>query len=184
MLKRKDSISARPLSHCFPHVWITLCIIVFSSTAHAEIIEGFRDLKFGMTEKEVASLEACSTSSECLYELAGKNRYITLDYSQTPGNQSLATLSTISIDMGRFTDHWYEELQIRLQSQYQLTNDILDRDIAAFEKMQISELTSGYDHGQVLLKVVRRQFGNLILKVIYQNKERAAETLKEFSATH
>ena len=40
--------------------------------------------------------------------------------------------------MGAFTDQWYEELQIRLQGQYQVTNDLLEKDIAAFEKQQIS----------------------------------------------
>lgn len=177
-------MSTRLFSHNYPSALIPLCILLFSSIAHAEVIEGFRDLKFGMTEKEVATLDACSTASECLYELAGKNRYLIPDYSQTTENQSPARLSKISIDMGGFSDPWYQELQVRLQDQYQLTNDLLERDIAAFEKMQISELTSGYEQGQVLLKVVRRKFGNLILKVIYQNKEMAAETLKELDTPH
>ncbi len=86
--------------------------------------------------------------------------------------------------MGAFSDHWYQELQIRLQDNYQLTNDLLDRDIAAFQKHDVSELTSGYERGQILLKVIRRKFGNLILKVIYQNKVLAAETFKEPNLPH
>lgn len=159
-------------------------MVLFTPIAQAEIIDGFREMKFGMTEKEIVTLEACSTSTECVYDLAGKNRYLILDYSGAPETESAATLSKISIDMGAFTDQWYEELQIRLQDQYQLTNDLLEVDIAAFAKHQISELTSGYEQGQVLLTVVRRKFGNLILKVIYQNKFMAAKSLKERNTPH
>ena len=159
-------------------------MLLAASAAHSEVIDGFRDLKFGMTKKDVVNLESCSTSSECLYELAGKNRYLHPSYSSTNGTESVARLSRISIDMGAFSDSWYEELQIRLQDQYHLTNDLEDRDIAAFQDNHISELTSGYEQGQVLLKVIRRKFGNLILKVIYQNKALAAETFKEPNRSH
>lgn len=161
-----------------------LSVLLVTSTAHSEVIDGFRDLKFGMSEKDVVGLEQCSTSTECLYELSGKNRYLQPSYSSPPGSKSVATLSRITIDMGAFSDHWYQELQIRLQDNYQLTNDLLDRDIAAFQKHDVSELTSGYERGQILLKVIRRKFGNLILKVIYQNKVLAAETFKEPNLPH
>ena len=158
--------------------WIPVCLALFTSPAQSEDLEGFRDLKFGMTENEVLALDTCSTASECLYELAGKNRYLHPSYSQANGNDAAQKLTKITIDMGRFTDAWYGELQVRLRDQYQLTHDLTGNDIAAFQNEQISELTSRYENGQVLLKVIRRKFGNLVLKVIYQNKDLAVETLK------
>ena len=150
-------------------------------------IEGFRDLKFGMTEKEVQALEACSTSKECIYELSGKNRYLHQLYrpdgvdslpDQVNGN-SPTKLARITIDMGAFTDEWYGELQIILRDKYSLTRDLTENDIKAFLSSQTSELVSEYENGKVLLKVVRRKFGNLVLAVIYQNDTMAAESRKQ-----
>ena len=154
-------------------------MIIFMGTtpAQSEPIEGFRDLKFGMTKQEVNALEACSSSSECLYELAGKNRYLHPLYkpgtsaapSPNPNGDSPVKLARITIDMGAFTDEWYGELQIILRDKYSLTRDLTEEDMNAFTSERTSELVSEYENGKVLLKVVRRKFGNLVLKVIYQN---------------
>ncbi|MGB0911582.1 MAG: hypothetical protein ACPGYT_14560 [Nitrospirales bacterium] len=165
------------LSHLFFCTLIFLySLILVTSLAHAEAIEGFRELKFGMTKKEVVALETCSTATECLYELAGKNRYLIPFYTQSPDSSSPPTVAKISIDMGAFNEPWFADLQIRLRDQYQLTHDLRSEDVEAFKNGHITQLTSGYEDGQVLLQVIRRKFGNLILKVIYQNKEMAAKT--------
>ena len=93
------------------------CIIValcFPSYAD-EPIDGFRDLKFGMTPKTVKALPGCSTSDECLYQLANKNRYVHLTYTSegtSPGSNVNTTpqLAKISIDMGRYSDEWHQQL--------------------------------------------------------------------------
>ncbi|MCA9472501.1 MAG: hypothetical protein MRJ96_16765 [Nitrospirales bacterium] len=158
---------------------LTLLLLIQPSPAFPEVIDGFRELKFGMTKEEVQSLERCSSPTECLYELAGKNRYIHLSYYPEQNSQARPTLARISIDMGHFSNEWYANLQNILQKQYQLTHDLRESDIDAFEKERVSELTSGYENGQVLLQVVRRTFGNLILKVIYQSPALAAATLQQ-----
>lgn len=165
----------------------TLIILTFIlvSPAQSEPIEGFRDLKFGMTEKEVSSLEACTSSSECLYELFGKNRYLHLRYrnsgtvsspSSKPDGQNPPRLVRITIDMGAFTDQFYGELQKMMGDSYHVTLDLTENDINAFLKEQTTELVLEYENGQVLLKVVRRKFGNLVVKVIYQTAKMAAES--------
>ena len=83
--------------------------------------------------------------------------------------------------MDAFTDHWYGELQMRLADQYQLTHDITSEDIAAFQEHHSTELVSAYENGQVLLKVIRRKFGNLVLKVVYQDPQQASQTIKQLS---
>jgi len=147
-----------------------------------EPIVGFRDLKFGMTPQEVSQLEACSSTKECMYELSNKNRYFTLWYmGDTTEDAFLATalhgqgsgLARISIDMGQYTEDWYKQLQVILGNSYRLTHDITQENIQAFLDNQLPELTSGYENGQVLLTVMRRPFGNMILKVIYQSPEMA-----------
>jgi hypothetical protein len=45
----------------------------------------------------------------------------------------------------------------------------------AFLAKKFDELKAGYEDGQIVLKVVRRQFGNMTLKVVYQNTTLAAE---------
>lgn len=158
-----------------------------ATPAPSEPIEGFRDLKFGMTEEEVKALEVCSTSSECLYELKGKNRYLHTLFKpdgsaaspENPDGNAPAKLARITIDMGAFNDDWYGELQMILSDQYSLTRDLTEDDINAFLSERRSELVSEYENGKVLLKVVRRKFGNLVLKVIYQNDEMAAELRKQ-----
>ena len=165
----------------------TLILFTFMviSPAYSETIEGFRDLKFGMTEKEVGSLEACTSSSECLYELLGKNRYLHTLYrhsgsgssgSSKPEGKMPPSLVRITIDMGAFSDSFYGELQNMLLDNYNLTLDLTENDINAFMNEQTSELILEYENGQVLLKVVRRKFGNLVLKVIYQTDKMAAES--------
>ena len=163
--------------------WLLLLLFVLPYSAFSEVIDGFRELKFGMTKHDVQALERCSSSTECLYELAGKNRYIHLFYPLESESQSRPTLARISIDMGRFTNEWYSELQTILHNQYQLTHDLRSSDLDAFENERISELTSGYENGQVLLRVVRREFGNLVLQVIYQNPALAATTIKQLESS-
>ena len=170
---------------------VLLLAFLHTAFAQGEPIEGFRDLKFGMTEKEVSALEVCSTSSECLYELYGKNRYLYPLYqnsnsagstSSTSTAQNLPRLVRITIDMGAFTDQFYGELQITLGESYKLTRDLTKEDMDAFTSERTSELVSEYEDGKVLLKVVRRKFGNLVLKVIYQTKEMAAESRNQRSS--
>ncbi|WP_447971283.1 hypothetical protein [Nitrospira sp. M1] len=164
--------------------WMLTGLMLLPIPAYSEVIQGFRDLKFGMTENDVQALEHCTTSSECLYELAGKNRYLQMFYTeQTPNHQSSPILTKVSIEMGRFTNDWYEELQGRLLDQYQAANELTDRDIEAFANKQQSELVSVYENGQVLLKVVRRKYEVLILKVVYQNTDLASEVLRQHNVS-
>ena len=180
---------------CLRRALIPIGIIltfILASPAQSQPIEGFRDLKFGMTEKEVSSLEACSTSSECLYELLGKNRYLHTLYrnsgsgssaSSTPGGENPPRLVRITIDMGSFSDSFYAELQNMLLDTYNLTYDLTENDINAFLNEQTRELILEYENGQVELKVVRRKFGNLVLKVIYQTEKMAAESKPSHTAS-
>ncbi|MDX1412227.1 MAG: hypothetical protein R3351_08725, partial [Nitrospirales bacterium] len=149
-----------------PPIMSTILIIwtiLFVAPVHSESIEGFRDLKFGMTEKEVSSLDACTSSSECLYELLGKNRYLHPLYrnstsgnslSSKPEDQNLPRLVLITIDMGAFNDQFYGELQQMLGDSYNVTLDLTENDINAFLNEQSSELILEYEDGKVLLKVV------------------------------
>jgi hypothetical protein len=147
-----------------------------------EPITGFRDLQFGMTPQEVSGLPACSSAQQCIYELSEKNRSFELWYmGDTTDDSALQTalkgqgtgLARISIDMGQYTENWYQQLQRILGNSYQLTQDISQEQIQAFLGKQTGELTSGYENGQVLLTITRRKFGNMILKVIYQSPQMA-----------
>ncbi|GJL64195.1 MAG: hypothetical protein NPIRA04_28490 [Nitrospirales bacterium] len=171
-------LATHPSRH-FITRWILIGLVFLPSFAYSEVIQGFRDLKFGMTEHEVQALEHCTTSSECLYELAGKNRYLHPVYSlQTTNTHTPQKLTKISIDMGRFTNELYEELQVRLQDQYQVTYDLQNSEIEAFQNEQSSKLTSAFENGQVLLQVSRRKYGVVLLSVIYQNADLAGKFLK------
>ena len=64
-------------------MFLVLCSLGYGG----EPIDGFRDLKFGMSKEEVAALEPCSSSSECLLELSNKNRYVALSYD-SPSSKS------------------------------------------------------------------------------------------------
>ena len=164
-------------------LWLPLAFIIFVfsfPTYAAKTVDGFRDLKFGMTQQEVKALKACSTSHECLYELSSKIRYIHLTYDKdmtAPGSESPEPprLSKISIDMGQYSDVWHQQLQMILANSYLLTHDYTDETMNAFLAKKFDELNAGYEDGQVILKVVRRQFGNMTLKVVYQNTKLAAE---------
>ena len=161
------------------------CLIVafYLPSYAAEPIDGFRDLKFGMTPETVKALPICRTSENCLYELSNKNRYIHLTYTREntpPGSDpnEPSQLTKISIDMGQYSDQWHQQLQKILGNSYRLTHDFTDEAAKAFLALQVEELKSGYEDGQVVLAVVRRPFGNLILKVIYQNKTLAADFIR------
>ena len=159
-------------------------IILSCATGYAgQSIDGFRDLKFGMTEQEVSALPSCGSSRECLYELSDKNRYMELTYlpetvpgtAEPAGTPSIPRLAKITIDMGQYTDEWHQQLQIILGDSYRLTHDLTESTMQSFLAKQQDELDAGYEDGQVLLKVVRRPFGNMVLKVVYQNTALAAD---------
>ena len=164
-----------------------LVSFIGATPGDSDPIEGFRDLKFGMTKGEVKALEACSTSTECIYELSGKNRYLhqlyrsdeVASFPENVNGNSPTRLAQITIDMGAFTDEWYGELQILLRDKYSLTRDLTEKEKNAFISARTSELVSEYENGKVLLKVVRRKFGNVVLSVIYQNDAMAAESRKQ-----
>ncbi len=158
------------------YIMVAFCFPTYA----AEPIDGFRDLKFGMTPQEVHALTNCSSSRECIYELSQKNRYVRPTYDPddtTQGAKSTGRLqlTRITIDMGQHTDGWYQQLQMILGNSYRLTHDFTDETMNAFLANQYKELQVGYENGQVLLTVVRRQFGNLILKIVYQNPMLAAK---------
>ncbi len=168
--------------------WLSATLLLLTTPAWAQEsplspIDGFRDLKFGMTQEEVAALEVCSSAQDCMYELSEKNRYITLAYlpddSISSSSQPTPQLAKITIDMGHFTEPWYQQLQRILGDSYQLTQDFSDAALQGFLEKHQPELPLGYENGQIVLKVVRRPFGNLVLKVIYQNPLLAQEFVKE-----
>ena len=163
-------------------------LLVFLSgptPSHAKPVEGFGKLKFGMKPKEVEALEGCSSSTECLYEILGKNRYFILKYGANglTGNEvssppPTANLSQIDIDMGNHTKEWFLELYDVLARQYPVSHIPGEQEDANFRDGTNNELIIGFADDTVLLKLVRRPFGNLILRVIYQDQA-AAQTLRQ-----
>lgn len=146
---------------------------------HGQPIDGVGELKFGMAPDEVAALDGCSSQTECLYEILGKNRYFRLVYRperpapETPPSQPPGTLSLIDIDMGNYTRTWFLELMDVLASQFPVIHSPTERENAMFHEGKRQELIIGLADGVVLLKIVRRPFGNLILRVIYQDADNA-----------
>ncbi len=150
----------------------------------AEPIDGFRNLKFGMTPQEVQTLKNCSTSHECMYELSNKNRYVQLTYGPKDGRTDREApqplrLSKISFDMGQYSEGWYNQLQMILGNSYRLTHDFTDERMNAFLAKQFEELQAGYEDGQIILIVNRRQFGNMVLKLVYQDTTLASEFVRQ-----
>jgi len=101
--------------------------------------------------------------------------------STSPGSDTNKTpqLAKISIDMGPYTDEWHQQLQIILGNSYRLTHDFTDETAKAFLALKFAELKAGYEDGQVVLKVVRRPFGNMVLKVVYQSPMLATDFIRE-----
>lgn len=174
---------------------LSLAYLLFSpvsAVAEPKAVEEIGALKFGMTPKEVESLAECSSATECLYEVSGKNRYITVFYQPAHGmaspesttNTDLDTqLVLINIDMGLFTRELYGELHQFLASQYPITQEISDQASRAFQERNLNELALGFADAKVLLKIVRRPFGNLVLQIIYQNEKAALDFRKKWEAT-
>ncbi|MCY3728145.1 MAG: hypothetical protein OXF97_03980 [Nitrospira sp.] len=144
----------------------------------AAAIQGFGTLKFGMTPAEVEALEDCSSQNECLYDLLGKNRYFTLAYGPSAGAPSgdggtPTTLSHIDIEMGTYTQEWFLEVFEVLASQYPINHQPTDQEQAVFRDGIAQELVFGFVDGFVLLKIVRRPFGNMIIHVVFQDAAHA-----------
>jgi hypothetical protein len=165
---------------------VLMCAVGYAETS----VDGFRELKFGMTKEEVSALPACRSYAECLYELNDKNRYLKLTYvpdtassaTNPSGPDSTPRLAKITIDMGHYTDEWHQQLQIIMGTSYRLTHDLSEATMRSFLSEQQDELNTGYEDGQVLLKVVRRPFGNMTLKVVYQNADLAKEFIQHKQA--
>lgn len=167
------------------------CLLFSPTSAEPETGKVIGSLKFGMTPKEVEALPECSSGTECLYEVADKNRYFTLFYQPNHGTTSPqsttepgpdAQLALIDIDMGLYTKEWYGELQHILANQYPVTHPITEQASGAFQEGNLNELALGLADAAVLLKVVRRPFGNLVLRLIFQNEEAATEFRKKYGA--
>ena len=165
-------------------------LLVLVSSIHAATIQGFGTLKFGMTPAEVAALEDCSSQTECLYDILGKNRYFTLGYgsaqngpdSTAPSGATQATLSHIDIEMGTYTQEWFLEVFEVLASQYPIQHQPTERESAFFREGISRELIIGFAEGFVLLKVVRRPFGNIIIHVVYQDADHAEAQRQAWNA--
>ena len=146
------------------------------SLIHADTIDGVGELKFGMKPSEVESLEGCSSKTQCLYEILGKNRYFTLFYRTNKKSTAAAsppptaTLTHIHIDMGVHTDEWFNELYSALASQHPLSYLPTNQEKDQFNKGANKELTIGFANGSVLLTLIRRQY-NLVLRVVIQDQE-------------
>ncbi len=140
------------------------CLLFSPTSAEPETGKVIGSLKFGMAPKEVEALPECSSGTECLYEIADKNRYFTLFYQPNPGTTSPqsatepgpdAQLALIDIDMGLYTKEWYGELQHILANQYPITHPITEQASGAFQEGSLNELDLGLADATVLLKVVR-----------------------------
>ncbi len=175
-------------SHSSIGIYLSCIIFLLYFPAYgAKPLDGFRDLKFGMTQEEVKKFGACSTARECLYDLAGKIRYLHLSYDQkTPTSGSQASeqprLAKITIDMGQYSDMWHQQLQTVMADSYRLTHDFSDEIMNAFLDKKLQELKSGYEDGQIVLVVARRKFGNMTLKVVYQNTRLAEKFVRQAQA--
>ena len=157
-----------------------------TALTQANTIEGFGKLKLGMTPREVEALQGCSSNTECLYDLFGKNRYFTLTYGANESNSHTesppsptAELTKIDIDMGNHPKESIGELYVPMTSQYPRTHVPPYTAHTRYPEAADNELIIGFADGSVILKIVRRPFGNLILRVIYQDRA-AAEALREY----
>ena len=153
-------------------------LLAVTAPLQAATIQGFGTLKFGMTPAEVEALEDCSSQTQCLYDLLGKNRYFTLAYGPSAGAPSgdgatPATLSHIDIEMGTYTQEWFLEVFEVLAAQYPVNHQPTDQEQAVFRDGTSQELVFGFVDGFVLLKVVRRPFGNMIIHVVFQDAAHA-----------
>ena len=148
------------------------------SSTNADTIDGVGKLKFGMKPSEVESLEGCSSETECLYEILGKNRYFTLVYGANEKSTTMvspprtATLTHIHVDMGVHTDEWFTELYAALNAQHPLSYLPTNQEKDRFNKGDDNELTIGFANGSVLLTLIRRQY-NLVLRVVIQDQKSA-----------
>ena len=153
------------------------------SLAHANTVDGVGKLKLGMKSSEVESLEGCSSKTQCLYEILGKNRYFTLVYGANETSTAMAsppptaTLTQIHIDMGVHTDEWFAELYATLATQHPVSYLPTNQEKDQFNKGADKELTIGLANGSVLLTLIRRQY-NLLLRVVIQDQE-AATALRQ-----
>lgn len=161
-------------------ILILLTVIGGATLAQASTITGVGKLEFGMKPSEVEALEGCSSQTQCLYDLMGKNRYFTLRYDAKgpkdpvkPMPRPTANLTLIDIDMGTHTKEWFGELYEVLISQYPVAHIPTEQEDLKFQNGTDNELIIGFAEGSVLLKIVRRQFGNMILRVVYQDNAAA-----------
>jgi len=152
----------------------------------ANTIETFGKLKLGMTSGEVEALQGCSSNTECLYDLLGKNRYFTLTYGANGATSNMETspspaakLTKIVIDMGNHTRESFGELYETLVSQYPVSHVPTEPEDLRFQEGTDNELIIGFADGSVIFKIVRRPFENLILRVVYQDRA-ATEALSEY----
>ena len=158
-------------------------LLAVTAPLQAATIQGIGALKFGMTPAEVTALEDCSSHTECLYDLFGKNRYFTLGYGPGAGAPDFsapaadgatpATLSHIDIEMGTYRQEWFFEVFDALTAEYPVTHEPTEHEQAVFNQETAQELTFGFADGFVLLKLVRRQFGNMIIHVVFQDAAHA-----------
>lgn len=161
--------------------FLAIGLVVSGSFVYAASIQGFGTLKFGMAPAEVAALEDCSSQTECLYDILGKNRYFTLHYGSEgdasghadSSETTQATLSLIDIEMGTYTKEWFLEIFEVLAAQYPVNHHPTEHESAFFQQGDSPELVIGFADGFVLLKVVRRPFGNMIIRVVYQDADHA-----------
>ena len=134
---------ARTFSNLLGALLLTAMSFLFlvPSSWSYDPIDGFGKLKFGMTQQAIEALPDCSTSEECLYEIAGKNRYLKMMYHPSTLLERVKPSSThqnpqltrIDIDMGSYSEPSYIDLFNILQNTYPLTHDLTEQQDSQFQ---------------------------------------------------
>lgn len=151
---------------------IFLLLTISQFSVSASLVDGYKDIKFGMTGKEISALSACKNTiipsfANCygkqifLFEKSGEE--LSLIFTIT------GKVEAIMVLVGSYTSKVFKKYDSLLSKKYKKTRNFSSDEEELFNGGNSNTVANIYGKGAVELKIVRDK-GKLNLFLVYNSK--------------
>ncbi len=142
---------------------------------NSQLVDGYKDLKFGMSLKDIEKLNVCTLfiGQQGLYKYYGKLMNLYEEPAFKAPISSIGGLSQIAIGLGDYKSSVATEYGELLAKKYGLDSSYSDEDIDNFSNNKLKSLDTIYANGRVVMTIYHDGQGGMLLDILYNDSEYA-----------
>ena len=142
-----------------------------------QLVDGYKDLKFGMSLDDVKELDVCKLliGQQGLYKCYGKLINLYEEPAFKAPITSSGKLSQIAVGLGEFKSSVAEEYNALLAQKYGIDSSYNDEDINNFSSNRLSSLDTIYAKGHVVMTIYHDGQGGMLLDILYNDSKNAKQ---------